>query len=122
VVIADDHPMIRRGLASLLATERDIVVVGEAADGEEAVSVARTTCPHVVVMDVVMDGVDGIEGTRRLRAEMPGVAVLGLSMHELGGEMDHAMHRAGAVGFIAKGSPPEDLAAAIRACLATVEA
>jgi DNA-binding NarL/FixJ family response regulator len=80
VVVADDHPVFRRGLVGVLSEDPDVVVVGEAADGGEAVAVCLEVAPDVVLMDLHMTGTGGVEATRRLTDEQPEVAVLVLSM------------------------------------------
>jgi PAS domain S-box-containing protein len=114
VLIADDHEIMRQGLASLLLFESDIEIVGEAADGHEAVALARQLEPTVVVMDVTMPRMDGIEATRVICRELPEVAVVGLSMHERPEAAD-AMRGAGACAYLTKGGPSDELVAAIRA-------
>lgn len=113
VLLADDHPILRKGLADLLHENPEIQVVGEAGDGEEAVQLAHQTGPDVVLMDVTMPNVDGVEATRRLTAELPEIRVIGLSMHEKT-DMARAMHEAGACLYMNKSTPGEDLIAAIR--------
>ncbi len=108
VLLADDHKIVREGLARLLEEEPDIEVVGEANDGAEAVALARTARPDVVLMDVTMPGMDGIEATRRILAEIPDVKVVGLSMHE-GSGMRMQMRQAGAVDYVWKGGDPDEL-------------
>jgi DNA-binding NarL/FixJ family response regulator len=112
-IVADDQEMVRDGLAAILATEPDLEIVGTAADGAEAVQVARRERPDVVVMDVRMPGMDGIEATRRITAE--GLArVLVLTTFDLDDYVYQAV-RAGASGFLLKDAPRERLADAIRA-------
>ncbi len=113
VLLADDQRVMREGLTALLAQESDIEVVGEAADGEMALELAHITEPDVIIMDVSMPAMDGIEATRRILAELPSVRVIALSMHE---EEDMAakMLQAGAVGYLTKGGPSEALVATIR--------
>jgi DNA-binding NarL/FixJ family response regulator len=82
VLLADDHALFRQGVASLLATEPDFEVVGEAADGREAVEMARALTPDVILMDVSMPVINGLEATRRIRAEMPGVKVVVLTVND----------------------------------------
>lgn len=113
VLLADDHKMFREGLATLLREQGDIEVVAQAADGAAAVELAHRTRPHVVVMDVTMPRLNGIEATRRIRRDLPEVRVIGLSMHDDQG-MVAAMHDAGAADYIPKGSPSDALIAAIR--------
>jgi CheY-like chemotaxis protein len=113
VLLADDHQVMRRGLARLLQEELDIEVVGEADDGRTAVELARQTLPDVIVMDVSMPRMNGIEATRILSTDLPDIRVIGLSMY---GEADRAqaMRDAGAVAYLNKCDPSEDLIAAIR--------
>jgi two-component system, NarL family, response regulator NreC len=82
ILIADDHGVLRAGLRALLNAESDLVVVGEAADGQVALRLAAETHPDVVVMDISMPGVDGIEATRQLKKDLPGIHVLILTVHE----------------------------------------
>ncbi len=112
-MIVDDHDVVRGGLAELLDDYPDIEVVGDACDGATAVRLARELQPDAIVMDVSMPGMTGIEATRRIVAENPGIRVIGLSMHE---ERDVArqMIDAGAEAFVTKGGPYEALISAIR--------
>jgi DNA-binding NarL/FixJ family response regulator len=114
VLLADDHKIVRQGLAGLLEIEPDIVVVGEAEDGEEAVELARQLQPDVVIMDVTMPRMSGIEATRLIRRDLANTRVIGLSMHAAS-DMAGAMCAAGATAYLPKGGPSEDLIAAIRA-------
>ncbi len=122
VLLADDEPLVRSGIAMLLAAESDIEVVGEASSGEQAIELSRATRPEVVVMDVRMPGIGGVEATRRLVAQdagldhppEPGPAVLILTTYNLD-EAVYAALRAGAAGFLLKHAAPADLAAAVRA-------
>lgn len=119
VLLVDDHSVVRRGLRSFLETEPDLLVVGEAEDGERAVALAAELRPDVVVMDLVLPRLDGIEATRRIRAADPdgGVerpAVLVLSSFA-GDEKVFPALAAGAAGYLLKHAPPEDIAEAIRA-------
>ena len=115
VLLVDDHQIMRQGLSSLLQFESDIEIVGEAGDGRQAMELARRLVPDVVVMDVNMPVMDGVEATRVLAAELPDVKVIGLSMH-LDSEAADAMRKAGAVSHLTKGGPSETLIEAIRAC------
>jgi len=117
VLIADDHTMFRAGLRALLATEQDIEVIGEAADGEEAVAKSRKLVPDVVVMDILMPGMNGIEATSRLAAECPTTKVLVLSMYD---DDEHVQQllAAGASGFVLKQATSEELVRAIREVMA----
>jgi DNA-binding NarL/FixJ family response regulator len=119
VLLADDHRVVRDGLAQLLHTCDGIEVIAQASDGQEAVDLARQVRPDVVVMDVSMPRLDGIEATRRLRAEMPDLCVIGLSMHTEP-NVAEAMTAAGATAYLAKSAPPESLVAAILKHHATI--
>ncbi len=113
VMVADDHPVFRDGLASLLDPLDGIEVVARAADGAEAVAMAGEHHPDVVVMDVQMPELNGIEATRRIVAEHPGVGVLVLTMGEDDGTVLSAL-RAGARGYLRKGAEQDEIVAAIR--------
>lgn len=113
VLVADDHPVVRRGMGALLASLDGVEVVGEAADGAAAIREAQLTRPDVVIMDVQMPALDGVEATRRLSTLLPDVAVLVLTMFEDDETVFSAM-RAGARGYLLKGAGQEDILAAIR--------
>lgn len=113
VLVADDHPVFRDGLASLLDPLAGIEVVARAADGAEAVAMVAEHRPDVVVMDVQMPELNGIEATRRIVAEHPGVGVLVLTMGEDDGTVLSAL-RAGARGYLRKGAEQDEIVAAIR--------
>jgi DNA-binding NarL/FixJ family response regulator len=114
VVIADDQPLVRSGIAMLLGAQDDIEVVGEAGDGAEAVTLVRTRQPDVVLMDVRMPGLDGVEATRQLIADGDDdVRIVMISTYNLD-EAVYAALRAGAVGFVLKDSAPEELIGAVR--------
>jgi DNA-binding NarL/FixJ family response regulator len=115
VLLADDQTMLRAGLRTILNTHDDIVVVGEAADGRQAVEEARRLRPDVALMDVRMPAMDGIQATRQLAALGldPPVRVLVLTTFDLD-EYVYAALRAGASGFLLKDAPPEELIHAIR--------
>jgi DNA-binding NarL/FixJ family response regulator len=117
VLVADDHPVFRRGLVGLLEEESDIVVVGEAADGDQAFEIAVGCSPDVVMMDLHMTGVGGVAATRRITAEMPSTAVLVLTMLE-DDESVHAALKAGARGYLVKGAAGERILDAVRAVAA----
>jgi DNA-binding NarL/FixJ family response regulator len=115
VLLVDDQPLLRHSLAMILDNEPDLTVVGEAGDGVDAVACARTTEPDVILMDVRMPHLDGLDATRRICAD-PGLSrarVLVLSMFELDEYVYEALH-AGASGFLLKDARPEHLIEAIR--------
>jgi DNA-binding NarL/FixJ family response regulator len=112
VLIADDQALVRAGFRKLLESEADIEVVGEAADGREAVDLARRLRPTLVLMDIRMPRLDGIEATRRLSADDGGMRVLILTTFGLDDYVYEAL-RAGASGFMLKDAPPEELLAAV---------
>ena len=116
LLIADDEAMVRRGLRLVLESEDDLQVVGEAADGYEALEEARRLAPDVVLMDVRMPRMDGVEACRRLTATGDAKVVI-LTTFDLDEHLFAAV-RAGASGFLLKASRPEDLVAAIRAAYA----
>jgi len=113
VLLADDHKVVRDGLRLLVDGQRDMRVVGEAANGKEALQRARDLNPDVVVMDLSMPELNGLQATERLRAERPGVKVVALTVHE---DPSYLLQlcKAGAVGYVLKRSAGEDLIHAIR--------
>jgi DNA-binding NarL/FixJ family response regulator len=113
VLVADDQALVRVGLRKILEAEPELEVVGEAADGEEAVAEARRLRPDLVLMDIRMPVLDGIEATRRVVAAQPGTRVLVLTTFGLDSYVYDAL-RAGASGFMLKDAPPEEIAAAVR--------
>ena len=117
VLIADDHTLFRDGLKALLASVPDIDVVGEAATGDDAVARAADLQPDVVLMDVQMPGLNGIEATRRVVTSSPHVGIIVLTMFEDDDSVFAAM-RAGARGYVLKGADQEELLRAIRAVAA----
>lgn len=117
VVIVDDHPVVRGGLRALIDSLGGFRVVGEAGDGEAAVREVQLERPDVVVMDVMMPGVDGVEATRRIVASTPGTAVLVLSMSDSDDVVFSAM-RAGARGYLLKGAEQQEINRALRAVVA----
>jgi DNA-binding NarL/FixJ family response regulator len=114
VLIADDHPLFREGMRGRLDRVGDITVVGEAASGDEAVELARELEPHVILMDIKMPGLNGIEATREIRQASPEVGVLVLTMFEDDDSVFAAM-RAGAKGYLLKDSGGDEVVYAIRA-------
>ena len=113
VLIADDQALVRVGLRKILESEPEMAVVGEAADGDEAVAQAHRLRPDVVLMDIRMPVLDGIEATRRIAPGQPDTRVLILTTFGLDGYVYDAL-RAGASGFMLKDAPPEEIAAAVR--------
>lgn len=113
VVIADDHQLVRQGLRRYLETAEDISVVGEASGGHEAVQIVRELKPDVVVLDVRMDDLDGIEATKQIREHTPETAVVILTGHEEDGVVLEAM-RAGARGYVLKARDAEHLVSTVR--------
>jgi DNA-binding NarL/FixJ family response regulator len=114
VLLADDHTIVRDGVCALLEDEPDMEVVGAAKDGREAVQLACALEPDVVLMDVVMPGLNGLEATRQLRRERPQIQILVLTMHE-DEEYVRQMLAAGAAGYVLKDAAARDLLGAIRA-------
>jgi DNA-binding NarL/FixJ family response regulator len=114
VLVADDHPVVRHGLCTMLEIEDDLVVVGRAADGAEAVALALETKPDIILMDVQMPNVDGIEAMRRIREADPTARVIVLTTYR---DEDYIFPslRAGAQGYLLKDASREELAEAIRA-------
>jgi len=117
LMLVDDHEVVRVGLKNFLQTHEDFEVVAEASDGEEAVSRALTTHPDVILMDITMPGVDGLEATRRLRVLCPQCLILALTVHD-DKQYFMQMLAAGASGYITKQAAGDDLIAAIHAIYA----
>ncbi|MBI5546828.1 MAG: response regulator transcription factor, partial [Deltaproteobacteria bacterium] len=113
VMLAEDHQVVREGLRALLAAEPDLELVAEAADGLEALALVERLVPEVVVMDLGLPGISGIEVTRRLHKSHPEVQVVVLSMHDDAPTVDAALH-AGARGYVLKGLGIAKLREAIR--------
>src|SRR5256714_14243368 len=113
VLIADDHPLFRDGLRTLLQSGSDTEVVGEAATGEETITRATSLQPDVILMDLQMSGINGIEATRRILHTSPHIGVLVLTMFEDDDSVFAAM-RAGARGYLLKGADQKEILRAIR--------
>ena len=114
VLLADDHAVLRAGLRVLLNAEEDIEVVGEAENGQQAVDMAHTLHPDVVLMDVTMPGMGGLEATRRIKAADPGIRVLALTMHDDASYLRDIL-KAGGSGYVLKEAASDELLSAIRA-------
>jgi len=114
ILLADDHRMVREGLRMLVAAQADMEVVGEAGNGRMAIALTDKLLPDVVVMDVSMPDVNGLQATGALRAAHPNVRVLALTRHSEGGYVQQLLH-AGASGYVLKQSASEDLVRAIHA-------
>lgn len=113
VMVVDDHTIVRDGIQSLLSLTPDIEVVGEAVNGREALDIARNLLPHVIIMDISMPIMDGIEATRRIHKELPEVKVIILTQYE---DSEHVFPiiEAGACGFISKIAASSELISGIR--------
>jgi two-component system response regulator NreC len=114
ILLADDHTVVREGLRALLERQPDMTVTAEAADGRTCLELVAEHAPDVVMMDVAMPGMNGIEAARRIVASHPGVAVVMLSMHQDESYVLRAL-KSGAKGYLLKDSPREDVLASIRA-------
>jgi len=115
VLLADDHRSVLAGLKAVLRQDQSLEVVGEASNGRMAVDLARKLLPDVIVMDIRMPALNGVEATRLILSHHPGISVIGLSLHadsNLGVEMQ----KAGASACISKGAPVQALISAIQAC------
>lgn len=119
VLVADDHTLVRQGLRSLLENYPNIEVVGEAANGEEAVLKAENLQPTVVVMDIRMSKMDGITATRLIKAKYPHIAVIGLSATDKGYEVD-TMLKAGACETLPKDRVVDELSSALQRAVASI--
>jgi two-component system nitrate/nitrite response regulator NarL len=117
VLVADDHPVVRKGLQTYLARQGHLRLVGEAADGDEALRMARELSPDVVLMDISMPGMNGLAVTEVLRKEAPDMKVLILSVHS-NKEYIFRVIQAGAHGYVSKEAPPEELLRAIESVYA----
>ena len=116
ILITDDHALVREGLRTMLSGEEGLQVVGEAHDGQQALSMCRELHPDLVLMDVRMPKMDGLEATRRIKAEMPKTSVVMVTMHESPDYLLEAV-RAGAAGYVLKDASGERLLGAVRRTL-----
>lgn len=121
LLLVDDHEVVRQGLATLLADEPDMDVIGQASNGRIGVEMALTLRPDLIVMDVTMPIMNGIDATRRITAALPGLPIVGLSAHD-SEHMAREMLSAGGIAYLSKGGPSEDLVAIIRASMAKARA
>lgn len=113
VLVADDHTIVRSGVRLLLEAEPDIEVIGEALDGQEAINKAETLRPDVILMDIAMPGMDGLEATRYIKTSWPDIEVLVLTMHRTD-DYFFEMLKAGASGYILKGAQTDELIHALK--------
>jgi PAS domain S-box-containing protein len=113
IIVADDHRMVREGLVMILESQPDMSVVGQADDGREAIELARQLKPDVIVMDVNMPNVNGVEATRTIRRELPETVIVGVSAYGECGTAE-SMKNAGAVAYLEKGGEPDELVLAVR--------
>jgi len=113
VMLADDHPLFRRGVATLLAADRDFEVVGEAADGRQALEMARELMPDVILMDICMPVMDGMEATRLIKAEFPHVRIVMLTVSDKERSLFDAVKN-GAQGYLLKKIEPRALCGTLR--------
>ena len=114
IILVDDHEIVRAGLRMLLQAQTDIEIVGEAENGQEALDLCNKARPDVVIMDITMPGLSGLEVTRQIKQQCPNTAVLALTIHE-GEQYFFEMLNAGASGYVPKRAAPTDLVAAIHA-------
>ena len=113
VMLVDDHQMMREGLKKIVEAEEDMMVIAEASDGKEAVELARKTSPEIVIMDVDMPVMNGIDATRKIVSEIPQIRIVGLSFHDHK-EVVESIHSAGATAYLSKNEAFETLVATIR--------
>lgn len=112
LLLVDDHALLREGIRAFLSTRQDVELVGEAEDGEEGVLLAQELCPDVILMDLLMPGMDGIEATRRILAHNPAARILVLTSFAADDQINLAM-RAGAAGYLLKESTAEQMLQAV---------
>jgi len=112
ILLADDHTIVLQGLSRFLREQPDLEVVGQAKDGPTTVELARDLTPDVIIMDISMPGLTGVEATRRIHSEKPDIRIIGLSMHASKRYVQE-MYRAGASGYLLKDCDFDDLIAAI---------
>ena len=117
IALADDHKVLRHGLSRAFANEKDIEVVGEAENGYEIIELVRKTTPDIIIMDISMPGMNGIQATQQIIKELPDIKIIALSMYS-GKKMIHEMFKAGAKGYLLKDCEYEELINAIRVVIA----
>ena len=117
LLLVEDHEVVRTGLRMLLESQTDMVIVGEASTGSQAIAMAQELSPQVVVMDITLPDISGIEVTRRLKQLFPEMAIVALTIHE-DEQYFFEMLKAGATGYVPKRAAPEDLISAIQAAYA----
>lgn len=120
ILIVDDHEAIREGLKVILQLESDFLIVGEAEEGKQAIDLAQTLSPDVIIMDIDLGEMHGIEVTEQILSRQPDICVIGFSMH-LDQDLARDMYKAGAKTYISKNDPPDQLILAIRSCGASSE-
>jgi DNA-binding NarL/FixJ family response regulator len=108
VLLVDDHPLLRKGIRAVLEQHETIRIVGEASNGLEAVQCARSLRPDVIIMDINMPHMDGVQATRLIKQEFPAVIIIGLSVNDAG-SVRHAMLEAGAIAYVNKDQAGEDI-------------
>jgi DNA-binding NarL/FixJ family response regulator len=108
VLLVDDHAMVRQGLRAVLDAYPDLFIIGEAADGREAVSIAKKRTPDVIIMDINMPRMDGIEATRRIKKEQPGTVIIAVSVNDTA-DIRETLQKAGASAFVSKDEAGERL-------------
>jgi DNA-binding NarL/FixJ family response regulator len=113
VMLVDDHALVRKGLYTLLERQPDMEIVGEAGNGMEAVTLARSICPDVILMDINMPVMNGLEATRLISTEMPGIWIVGLSIND-DAETTEAMLEAGAACHLTKSCHSDSIVSVIR--------
>jgi two-component system response regulator NreC len=113
LLLVDDHEVVRTGIKMLLESQPDLVIVGEANNGAQAIIMSRSLAPDVIVMDLTLPDISGIEVTRQLKADKPEIAIVALTIHE-DEQYFFEMLQAGASGYVPKRAAPEDLITAIR--------
>lgn len=113
VLIVDDHALLREGLIKILSLENDLEIIGEASDGEEAIILARRLIPDIILMDINMPGINGIEATKIIKAELPQIGIIALTIHD-DEEYIFELVRVGVSGYVLKDIQPERLVAAIK--------